>query len=426
MFKSIVQKKLEKYVRKYFRKHPEVKLIVVSGSVGKTSTKRAIATLLSTRYHVQMHEGNHNTHMSAPVSMLGIDYPPNIHSIGAWISVFRAARQRIKQPAMADVIVAELGADRPGDIAYFSKYLLPYIGVVTAVTPEHMEFFNTIETVAQEELGVANFSQLALINRDDIEGRFANFVTNPNIDTYGTSGVAEYRFEIGDFSVDAGYTGSVIAPEYPQPFQVSVRVMGEHSLRPVMGAVAVAAKMGLTPAEVAAGLAEIRAVPGRMNVLHGLKNSIIIDDTYNSSPVAASSAMQSLYSLQVPQRIAVLGSMNELGTTSAAEHEKLGLMCDPTLLSWVVTIGDEAEKYLAPAARRRGCQVKSFKSAIEAGGFVHSIMEDGAAVLVKGSQGGIYAEEAVKVLCVMDDDTQLVRQSPDWIQTKDEFFSKFA
>lgn len=426
MFKKYVQKKLEKYVIKYFRKHPEVKLVVVAGSVGKTSTKRAIATLLSQRYRVLLHEGNHNTPMSVPVAVLGIEYPADVHSVGAWISVFRAARQRIKQPSATDIVIAEIGADHPGDIAYFGKYLKPYIGVVTAVTPEHMEFFSSIEAVAQEELATANFSQLVIINRDDIEGRFANFVTNPNIDTYGTSGAAEYRFEVQDFTVDDGYKGNVIVLEFDQQIPASIKVVGEHSLRPVMGGVAVAAKMGLTPAEISSGLSLIRAVPGRMNLLHGLENSIIIDDTYNSSPIAASSALQALYSLQVPQRIAILGSMNELGVTSAAEHGKLGMMCDPSMLAWVITIGDEAEKYLAPAARQRGCQVKSFKSAIEAGGFVHSVMAEGAAVLVKGSQGNIYAEEAVKVLCNMDDDTKLVRQSPEWVQIKDEFFSKFA
>jgi len=412
MFKKYVQRKLEKYVVKYFRKHPEVKLVVVAGSVGKTSTKRAIATLLSQRYRVALHEGNHNTPMSVPVAILGINYPGDVHSIGAWISVLRAARERIKEPTGVDVIIAEIGADHPGDIVAFGKYLKPYIGVVTAVTPEHMEFFNSIEAVAQEELATGNFSQMAIINRDDIDGRFANFLTNPNVDTYGTSGAAEYRFEVEDFTVDAGYKGAVIMPELEQPIPVNLKVVGEHSIRPAMGAVAVAAKMGLMPDEIAKGLALIRPVPGRMNILRGIEESIIIDDTYNSSPLAASSALQALYGLQTPQRIAILGSMNELGTSSATEHEKIGLMCDPMMLSWVITIGEEAEKYLAPAARRRGCQVRSFKSAIEAGGFAH--------------QGGIYAEEAVKVLCMMDDDTKLVRQSPEWMQTKDEFFSKFA
>lgn len=426
MFKKYVQRKLEKYVAKYFRKHPEVKLVVVAGSVGKTSTKRAIATVLSQRYRVALHEGNHNTPMSVPVAILGINYPTEIRSIGAWMSVFRAARERIKEPTGVDVIVAEIGADHPGDLAHFAKYLRPYIGVVTAVTPEHMEFFNTIEAVAQEELTAANFSQLAIINRDDIEGRFANMLTNSNVDTYGTSGAAEYRFEIEDFTVEDGYKGSVILPELDEPLPASIKVVGEHSLRPAMGAVAVAVKMGLMPDEIVKGLAMIRPVAGRMNILKGVEDSIIIDDTYNSSPLAASSALQTLYGLQAPQRIAILGSMNELGVTSASEHEKLGLMCDPMMLSWVITVGDEAEKYLAPAARKRGCQVKSFKSAIEAGAFAHSVMEKGAIVLVKGSQGNIYAEEAVKVLCLMEGDPELVRQSPEWIKIKDEFFSKFA
>jgi len=426
MFKTYIQRKLENYVVRYFKKHSEVKLIVVAGSVGKTSTKRAIATLLSRRYRVALHEGNHNTHLSAPLAILGIEYPNNVKSIGAWLSVFAAARRRINEPSGVDVIISEIGTDHPGDIAQFGRYLRPYIGVVTAVTPEHMEFFTGMEAVAEEELTAANFSQLAIINRDDIEGRFANFLTNTNVDTYGTTGLAEYRFEIQDFNIESGYEGSVIAPEFEQPIPATVKVVGEHSLRPAMGAVAVAAKLGLAASEIAEGLALLRPVPGRMNLLKGIDETMIIDDTYNSSPLAASAALQVLYGLQAPQRIAILGSMNELGTISAAEHEKLGNLCDPNMLSWVITIGDQAEKYLAPAARARGCQVKSFKSAIDAGGFARSVIEKGAVVLAKGSQGNIYAEEAVKVLCVMSEDDELVRQSPEWIETKAAFFSKFS
>lgn len=425
MFKNFIQRRLEKYVEQYFKKHPEVKLVAVAGSVGKTSTKQAIATLLTQKYRVALHEGNHNTNLSAPLAIMGIDYPENVHSIGAWLSVFAAMRARINEPTGVDIIVAELGTDRPGEIAQFGTYLKPDIGLVTAVTEEHMEFFGSIETVAKEELALANFSKLALINRDDIDGRFADLLTNPNVDTYGTSGAAEYRFEIKDFSVEEGYLGSVITPEFDQAIAASIKVVGEHSLRPAMGAVAVACKLGLGPNEIAAGLKQIRAVPGRMNILRGLEDSIIIDDTYNSSPLAASSALQTLYSLQAPQRIAILGSMNELGASSAAEHEKLGAMCDPSLLAWVVTVGEEAEKNLAPAARARGCQVKSFQSAIEAGGFVHQVMERGAAILAKGSQGGIYLEEAVKILAIMTEDDKLVRQSSAWLEVKDKFFSKF-
>jgi UDP-N-acetylmuramoyl-tripeptide--D-alanyl-D-alanine ligase len=427
MFKKYIQQKLENYVKQYFKAHPEVKLVVVAGSVGKTSTKTAIATVLSYRYRVRLHEGNHNTGMSAPLAILGIEYPGNIKSIGAWISVFRAAKKRIKDPADVDVIIQELGVDHVGDMAAFGSYLRPDIAVVTAVTPEHMEFFGTIEAVAQEELSVANFSSLVLINRDDIEGRFASFITNPSLDTYGTTAAAEYRFEIDEFMLYKGYKGRLFAPEFQTPVEATLRVVGEHSLRPAIAAMTVATKIGMLPADIAAGMSQVRAVPGRMSVLRGMQGSTIIDDSYNSSPAAASAALQTLYGIDAAQRIAVLGSMNELGALSADEHKKLGALCDPNLLAWVITIGEEAEMHLAPAARARGCQVKSFRSAIEAGAFLHSVLDDGAVVLVKGSQGGIYAEEALKVILHdTEDDRHLVRQSPAWIATKQTFFSQFS
>ncbi|MCB9820209.1 UDP-N-acetylmuramoyl-tripeptide--D-alanyl-D-alanine ligase [Candidatus Nomurabacteria bacterium] len=425
MFKKYVQKRLEKYVRKYFQTHPEVKLVVVAGSVGKTTTKTMIATLLSQRLRVGMDDSNHNTHLSAPLGILGISYPENPRSISQWLQVFSACKKRIKQPATVDVLIQELGTDTVGDIAHFGTYLRPHIAVVAAVTPEHMEFFGTIERVAEEELAVTNYSELSLINRDDIDGRFANFITNPNIATFGTTSAAEYRFETDDFSIENGYSGRIIAPELAQPIPASVRVLGEHSLRPVMAAVATALRLGLSAQEVVNGLAEVRAVAGRMNVLPGLKSSIIIDDTYNSSPAAVASALQTLYSMQAPQRIAILGSMNELGVSSEAEHRKVGEMCDPGLLAWVVTVGEDAEKWIASVAKFRGCQVRSFQNPIDAGAFANSVLEENAIVLVKGSQGGIFCEEAVKILLQhTSDDSKLVRQSPEWMETKRSFLEK--
>src|SRR5690606_23317311 len=127
-------------------------------------------------FRVRMEDSNHNTHMSAPLGRLGIEYPEKVHSIFAWLKVFRAAKKRIKLPSDVDVIVQELGTDRVGEVAHFGTYLKPAIGVVTGVTPEHMEYFGTIEAVAQEELAAANFSEIALINREDIEGRFADYI----------------------------------------------------------------------------------------------------------------------------------------------------------------------------------------------------------------------------------------------------------
>ena len=426
MFKQFIQKRLENTVRDYFKKHPEVKLIVVTGSVGKTSTKRALATLLSQRYRVQMENSNHNTELSAPLGILGVEYPVGkVKNPFAWLSVYMAARHRVKAPTGVDVIIQELGTDAKGQIAQFSTYLRPDVAVVTGVTPEHMEFFGTLDAVAEEELTAANFSRMAVINRDDVASEFSKYVSNTNLTTYGTSGAAEYRFEESDFDIEAGYSGQLIAPEFTQPLSVQVRVVGEHSLRPIMGAVATSLKLGLSAEDIQKGLLAIRPVPGRMNLLKGINSTLVIDDSYNSSPAAASAALQALYSIQAPQHVAILGDMNELGTSSAEEHRRLGALCDPSILSWVITVGEQSEQHLAPAARARGCQVKSFRSAIDAGTFARGVTEPGAAILVKGSQGGIYTEEAVKILCLMGEDDELVRQDAHWMKVKDEFFSKF-
>ena len=423
MFKKFIQSKLEKSVKKYFIKHPEVRLVVVAGSVGKTSTKMAIGTVLGQALRVRLQEGNHNSELSAPLAILGIEYPENIRSLGQWRLVFKAIKQRIKQPADVDVIIQELGTDAPGQIPHFGTYLSPDIAVITSVAPEHMEFFKTIEAVAAEELTAANFSKSVLINRDDVAGMFANNITNPNLNTYGTTDMAEYRFEADEYMQIEGTPGAFIAPEWTSGLAATLHVLGEHSTRAAVAAGAVGVKFGLTPEAIATGLAMIRPVSGRMNPLRGVQDTLIIDDSYNSSPLAAASALRTLYQLNVPQKIAILGSMNELGDISPAAHAEVGKLCDPTQLSHLITVGEDAAKYLAPAAKTAGCQVVSVRNAIEAGAYANQLLEPGAALLFKGSQGGIFLEEAVKiVLLSTSDEEKLVRQSPDWLKKKQDLF----
>ncbi len=427
MFKRYVEKKLENYAKKYLERYSDIKLIVVTGSVGKTSTKRAIGDVLSTAYRIRMHDSNHNTELAVPLSILGIEYPANVHSIGAWLKVFRACKKRIHSPRDVDVIIQELGTDCPGDIAKFGTYLTPDIAVVTAVTPEHMDSFKTLDEVAKEELATSSFSKTIIVNRDDIDGKYADLNTNPNIYTYGSGGQAEYRVLMIQPTLHEGATVEIHANEWPDSLGVVVNVIGEHSLRPIAAAVAVGVKLGLNQTQVSQGIKLIKPVPGRMNPLHGIGGTTIIDDTYNSSPAAAKAALQALYLFDdESQRIAILGQMNELGESSPLGHQLLGEYCNGDLLAWLVVVGNDAEKYLAPAARARGCQVKVCRDAIEAGEFVRTVSEEGAVILVKGSQTGIYLEEAVKILCNMTEDIQLVRQSEEWMDIKNQHFSRFS
>lgn len=429
MFKKYVQRRLEKYVKKYFKKHPEVKLIAIVGSVGKTTTRNIIGTLLSEKYRVGGELGeNFNTELSAPVGILGVKYPENPRSVREWLAVFRAARLRVRQPATVDLIIQELGADKPGDMAVFERYLRPDLTVLTGITPEHMEFFKTMDAVAYEESLAINFSKMGVINRDDIDGQYAKFINNPHIVTYGSSPAAENRIEIVSLNVEKGYYGKFFGPRAPEGFDVKVRVFGEQVLRGVAAAIAVALEMGLTPEEVQRGLTKVVPTPGRMNVLKGLKQSVIIDDSYNSSPAAAREALRALYSFPTEgNRIAVLGSMNELGETSAVAHQEIGALCNPNLLEWVVTVGAEARQFLAPAAAATGCQVKSFDNALQAGAFVNKVLYPRSVVLFKGSQDKIFLEEAVKIILLnSDDNAQLVRQSESWIKRKNVFFESFS
>jgi UDP-N-acetylmuramoyl-tripeptide--D-alanyl-D-alanine ligase len=421
MFKKHIQRKLEKYVKRYFKKH-NPKLVVVVGAVGKTTTKNAIATVLSTKFRTEASHENLNEQISVPFGILGIKYPPAalLKKISTWHQVFKTMRHRIKSETDIDVIVQELATDRPGEIAHYEEYLRPNIAVVTAVTPEHMANFpGGINEVAQEELTVARYSGLTVINRDDVDAGFADYAETTNITDYGLDG-GEYRFEIISGAPLSGYTVKFIAPEFPNGIETKINLVGEHVLRAALAAGVIAAKFGMSAPEIAAALAQIEPVAGRMNPLRGVRETTIIDDTYNSSPSAAIQALRTLYQIDAPQRVAILGSMNELGAQSGEYHKEVGAQCDPNFLDWVITIGEDAKNYLAPAAHISGCEVASFADPISTGAFANKILQEGGVLLAKGSQDGVFAEEAIKELLHDDvnEETALVRQDAEWLAIK--------
>ena len=420
------QKRLQKYVKKYFKKHPDVKLITVTGSIGKTQAKIAIATVLSKRYRVRLFHGNRGTNFSTPLAILGIDYPGDITGFLAWRKVFKAARQRIRQPQDIDVIVQELNATSFGSLMAYAHYMTPDIAVVTAVSESNIEVFQSIDYIAQEQLSIGSISRSLLVNRDDIDSRFAAYLTNPVMNTYGLEGAAEYRFEEADYSITDGYKGAIIVPEWEQVIPVTVQVHDPFTLRQAVMASAIAVKLGLSPQEIASGVEALTPLTGHMNTFRGSEGSIILDDTGNTSPLGARTALQSLYRITAPQKIAILGSMRRLGPFSQTAHQEIGMLCDPSQLAWVITVGDEANRWLAPAARGRGCQVKECGNALEAGAFAHRVIERGGVALFNGHEDDVLEEGVKIVLHSMDDQKKLARQTAEDIAKKSEGFSRFA
>lgn len=421
--KKLIRSILERYAAKLLQKY-QPKVITVTGSVGKTSTKNALATVLKTQYKVLVGKGNYNVDVSVPVMLFGLDYPAQPRNPLAWLSIFWKMHQIVQSGYDYDVVILELGADTPGDIDVFARYIHPDIAVVTAISIEHMESFGTLEAAAREEMVITSVSKVALINRDDIDVNLDHLSTAQTTYTYGLDNASDFQFVIDKFSLEYGFDGKFFGEGLGE-LPAQVRVVGKHALKPAIAAVAVAAQLGVSPANIAKGVADIAPIDGRMNLLRGAENSIIIDDSYNSTPLATEAAIKALQEFEAPSRVAILGSMNELGEYSVSAHTALGELCDPAKLDLVVTVGDTAEQYLAAAAKKKGCKVESYKTPYDAGAAVRAKLKPGVVVLVKGSQNGIFTEEAVKLLLANPADTKyLVRQSPYWQKVKHEQFGR--
>ena len=410
--KAWLSRRFERQVQKLRAKH-DFKVIAVAGSVGKTSTKLAISQVLASQQPTRFQNGNYNDRLTVPLIFFD-QTEPGIFNIPAWVKIWLHNQKALKQEFPYKFVVVELGPDGPGQMQHFA-YLTPDLTVLTAVTPEHMEFFGSLDAVAKEELIVFDYSQQVLVNVDDVE---AKYLKDRTYEGYGFQDTARYHLSNWEGNNLQAPKAQLQLGEYPS-FTVTLPLLGKQGAKISLSAAAVASKLGLDAESISAGLAAIQPVPGRMQILRGIKNSTIIDDTYNASPVAVKAALDVLYAAETTWRIALLGNMNELGTYSQQAHEEVGNYCDPQKLHLVVTLGQDANEYLAAAAEAKGCMVQRCATAQEAGQFIAQNIQEGAVVLAKGSQNGVFAEEAVKLLLADPADAQkLVRQSADWLARK--------
>ena len=419
------EEKLAELVREFFAAHPGIKIIAVTGSAGKASAKIAIGTVLAQQFNIRLNEEEPRTKADVLLQLMGINMPEK--GIFRWLRLRRKIKKYIKtENSAVQLIVQEFNPQEPGYNEWFRSYIIPDITIVTSVTNGRMQVEHSLEEVANEMISLANFSRMAMINRDDIDGSFAGFLTNPNITTYGSDPVAEYNFDDRNFSLEDGHHGFIMSPENTEGLEVDIKLIGEHNIRPAIVAAAVGYATGESEDNIKKGVESLRPLPGRMNLLRGADNTWLLDDSYSSTPLTALAALQSLYKMETPQRIAVLGNMNGLRGIFEQAHADLGSHCSTELLDWVVTVGEKANMYLAPAARQKGCQVKECRNAIEAGAFVRDKLKSEGIALFKGSSGGVWLEEAIKInLHSTEDEKKLVRQTPQWIARKNQFFSQF-
>lgn len=414
-FRNIVASILGWQVRRLQKKN-KFKVVAVAGSVGKTSTKLAIAQVLSQFFPVRYQKGNYNDLVSVPLIFFGHKIP-RLFNPFAWLIIFLKNEGTLLGKYPYEVVIVELGTDKPGDMAGFKRYLRADLGVLTGITPEHMQFFEGLDSVAKEELVLAELSNELMINKDLVGPKY---LKEPVL-SYGTSTGATYRLgglsfsdDFADFSVTKN--GSVL-------LKASHKAISEPQLLSICAAVAVSDQFGMDPEDIEKGIRNIRSVSGRMRRLEGLNGSTIIDDSYNASPEAMKAALDTLYRIKAPQKIAVLGNMNELGRYSQGLHEEIGNYCNPKELNLVATIGPDANEYLAAKAEYKGCKVEKFDDPAAAGEYLKGLIKKNGLILVKGSQNRVFSEETAKrLLANPADSRKLVRQSKNWMKIKRKAF----
>lgn len=413
--KKILVRLLGWQVRRLANKNHTLKIIAVSGSVGKTSTKLAIAHVLSDKVKVQYQKGNYNDALSVPLVFFGHKMP-RIWNIPVWLKIIIKNEWLIHDGYPYDVAVVELGTDKPGDLSDFGRYLNPDITVVTSITEEHMEFFDNLEAVAKEELVPIGYSKKIFINISEIDAEFVPKAKN--IFTYGTTKKAQNTAAAGRLDNALNRIVSVALKD-KNSFTFKLPSPSKNQAMSALAAATVANELGFSVQSIKESLESLQMVPGRTQLLRGIHSSWLLDDTYNATLASMLSALELLYEIDAYERIAILGSMNELGSFSQEAHKEVGSFCNPKKLSLVITIGHDAYHYLAPAAESAGCRVERFLDPVAAGQCAAENIKKNTVVLAKGSQNGIFAEEALKLLLAKEKDkTMLVRQSRAWIRIK--------
>ncbi len=408
-------------------------IVAVTGSVGKTSTKDAVyVALKDASKYVRKSEKSMNSEIGLPLTVIGA--PNAWHSLSGWLSnIGKGFGLIFRRSPYPDTLILEIGADHPGDIRNIAKWLRPNIAVITKVsrTPVHVEFFKSPEEVFQEKASLATSVRsggvVVLFADDEKVMSIAHMVKSKNIDvlSFGLNEKASVRGTLGNIIYES--------PSHPTGFEFGIEVDGKNYntkinhaignvyMYPVLSAVAVAKAKGITAEVALQALSKYDVPKGRMNLIAGINDSTIIDDTYNSSPDAVLSALSTLKSLETTgKKIAILGDMMELGKYSSEEHRKIGKEL-VGVVSEVVTVGTRSQ-VTADEALKSGFtkeNVHSFARSTEVADFIIPRITSGDIILVKGSQS-IRMERVVASLLKEGQkaDRLLVRQEKEWLEKK--------
>ena len=422
--KAIIQKILFYYMRALMKLHRPT-VIAITGSVGKTTIRSFVSKVLEDQPKVMKRSKNFNSEIGLPLYVLDMEPPATINNPIAWLIILIKGVFKVLFFANK-IMVVEMGADKPGDIEYLCRMLPPEIGIVNAAHNVHTENYTQENTVLIEKMTLAKRAQRVFINFD--EDNLVNEAEDLEIDAtyYGTDIAADVHVVSDGLDRILRY-GSEKSEEFRS------NVVGYPADVAMAAAAAVGYSFGMTTWQIVKKLKQLEATPGRMNVLTGSLGVTILDDTYNASAKAVEQGLKTLRSVhgsKEGQMVAVLGSMNELGKEAEDMHRYVGDAVVEARPDLLVLQGDMAKKWIGAQAQKKGFKksaIKVFDDPYSTGEFVACLGLGGKdTVLFKGSQGGVFLEEAMKPLLNAEDESKLVRQSDSWLKKKQDTFSKEA
>jgi UDP-N-acetylmuramoyl-tripeptide--D-alanyl-D-alanine ligase len=417
LLKKIIAFKLSLLARAVVHRY-RPHIVMVTGSVGKTSTKDAVAAVLEERFFVRKSEKSFNSEFGVPFTILGIGSP--WRNPLAWLKVVKNALALLILPNhYPNMLVLEVGADKPGDLARILRIATPDMVVVTRL-PEisvHVEAYPSPDSVREEEFSPAYAlaADAPLIIPDDDSYAQHNAVRTPaGIISYGMTKNADVCISNVDFykkeGTVAGMSATVTMGSESRQILVKGSV-GVTQLLPVAAALAAAHAYSIPFQDAIKKLEAYEPPPGRGRLLNGKNNSIIIDDSYNASPAAVEKALDTLKKFpNVRRRIAVLGDMLELGRYSMSEHERIAKIAGDSA-DIIISVGIRARAF---ATVPQDAEVLFCDNSTTATKTLPPLIREGDVILVKGSQS-IRTERIVEALLANPADaSKLVRQEKKW------------
>lgn len=395
-FKKIVLWCLHKESAYLLRKHNPT-IIALTGSVGKTTTKDALYTVLRSKLHIRKNQKSFNSEIGVPLTILGL--PNAWNNPFKWIlNIVRGGLRMISKKPYPTHLILEIGVERPGDIDVLTKWITPDVVVLTALPqiPVHVESFEDKEAVWREKRQLVNACKkggVIVLNYDDEEVRKTLAPEGCTTITYGTEAGADHRaveitpcFRDGDLF---GEQMNLIHGEKQSQYTFE-GVLGWQSVLPFVAASAVQEALGIEDQMI--DVASFEPAPGRMRILKGLNKTTLIDDTYNSSPIALQKGLEETARLPGERRkIAILGDMLELGQQSVEVHRSLGAEVTHVGFDLLITVGIRGAHF-AEGAHGAGMPLESIASFPSSTNedlldYLDHLIEEGDLIYLKGSQG---------------------------------------